>query len=106
MSPRLRRVLDYIEAHLDRDLTLAELAGVACLSPCHFSRSFKLAVGVGPRRYTVRRRVERAKGPLRQGGDTLAAIAAAVGFADRSHFTAAFRRETGTTPGHYRADAR
>lgn len=41
LSPRLRRVLDYIEAHLDRDLTLAELAGVACLSPSHFSRAFK-----------------------------------------------------------------
>jgi len=50
---RLRRVLDYINAHLDQDLTLAELAGVACLSPCHFSRSFKEAIGVGPQRYTV-----------------------------------------------------
>jgi AraC family transcriptional regulator len=38
---RLQRVCDYIEAHLDDRLTLAELAGVACLSPFHFSRSFK-----------------------------------------------------------------
>lgn len=101
--PRLRRVLDYIEAHLDRELTLAELAGVACLSPCHLSRSFKQAIGTGPQRYTVRRRVERAKALLRGSDASLASVAATVGFADQSHFTAAFRQETGLTPGRFRA---
>jgi len=101
--PRLRRVLDYIEAHLDRELTLAELADVACLSPCHLSRSFKQAVGTGPQRYTVQRRVERAKALLRHSDASLASIAATVGFADQSHFTAAFRQEIGTTPGRFRA---
>lgn len=103
--PRLRldRVLDYIDAHLGQVLTLAELANVACLSRYHFSRSFKEAYGVGPQRYTVRRRVERAKALLRRGDDALASIAIIVGFADQSHFTAAFRRETGTTPGQFRA---
>jgi AraC family transcriptional regulator len=102
---RLRRVLDYIEASLERDLTLAELAGVACLSPSHFSRAFKQAVGTGPHRYTVHRRVERAKDLLRNPENTLAGIAAATGFADQSHFTAAFRREVGLTPGRFRAAA-
>ena len=104
-SPRLGRVLDYIEAHLDRDLTLAELAGVACLSPCHFSRSFKKAVGIGPQRYTIQRRVARAKTLLQHSTDALADIAAAVGFADQSHFTAVFRQETTMSPGRYRASA-
>jgi transcriptional regulator GlxA family with amidase domain len=44
---RLKRVCDYIEAHLDDRLTLADLAAVACLSPYHFSRSFKQAVVPG-----------------------------------------------------------
>lgn len=101
--PRIRRVLDYIEAHLEQDLTLAELAGVACLSPCHFSRAFKQAVGTGPQRYTVQRRVERAKDLLCRTGDSLAGIAAATGFADQSHFTAAFRQEVGVTPSRFRA---
>ena len=101
--PRLRRVLDYIEAHLDQGLTLAELADVACLSPCHLSRSFKQEIGTGPQRYTVRRRVERAKALLRHSDASLASIAATVGFADQSHFTAAFRQEIGMTPGRFRA---
>jgi hypothetical protein len=62
---RLTRVRDYIEAHLDDRLTLTELAGVACLSPYHFSRSFKEAVGIGPQRYVMRRRLERAKTLIR-----------------------------------------
>lgn len=101
--PRMRRVLDYVETHLARDLTLAELAGVACLSPSHFSHAFKKAVGTGPHRYTVQRRVERAKNLLHHTGDGLAVIAAMTGFADQSHFTAAFRREVGLTPGRFRA---
>jgi AraC family transcriptional regulator len=100
---RLQRVYDYIEAHLDDRLTLADLAGVACLSPYHFSRSFKQAVGVGPQRYVMEERIERAKVLMRQTGQPLAWIALEVGFADQSYLTAIFRRETGMTPGRFRA---
>jgi AraC-like DNA-binding protein len=100
---RLKRVYDYIEAHLDYRLTLADLAGVACLSPFHFSRSFKQAVGVGPQRYVMHRRVERAKALMSRTDQPLAVIAREVGFADQSHLTAVFRREIGVTPAHFRA---
>ena len=100
---RLKRVYDYIEAHLDDRLSLADLAGVACLSPYHFSRSFKQAVGVGPQRYVMHRRVERAKALMCRTDQPLAVIALEVGFADQSHLTSVFRREIGVTPGHFRA---
>jgi AraC-like DNA-binding protein len=100
---RRKRVLDYIEAHLDDRLALADLAGVACLSPYHFSRSFKQAVGMGPQRYVMHRRVERAKALIRRTDQPLALIAQEVGFADQSHLTSVFRREIGVTPGHFRA---
>jgi len=100
---RLTRVYDYIEAHLDDRLILADLARVACLSPYHFSRSFKQAVGVGPQRYVMHRRVERARALMRRTDQPLALIAQEVGFADQSHLTSVFRREIGVTPGHFRA---
>jgi AraC family transcriptional regulator len=104
LSPeRLRRVRDYVEAHLDDDLSLTVLADIACLSPYHFSRSFKEAAGVGPQRYVIQRRLERAKRLLRQTHQPLAWIAKEAGFADQSHLTQMFRRETGVTPGRFRA---
>jgi AraC family transcriptional regulator len=99
---RLWRVLSHIEAHLDRKLTLAELADVAGLSPPHFSRCFKRAMGTGPQRYVLRRRVERARLLLRQSSDPIASIAARLGFADQSRFTAAFKHEIGVTPKRFR----
>jgi AraC family transcriptional regulator len=104
LSPeRLRRARGYVEAHLDEDLSLTVLADIACLSPYHFSRSFKEAAGVGPQRYVIQRRIERAKRLLRQTHQPLALIAQEAGFADQSHLTQMFRREMGVTPGRFRA---
>jgi len=100
---RLKRVYDYIEVHLDDRLTLTDLASVACLSPYHFSRSFKRAVGIGPQRYVTQRRLERAKTLMRRTNQPLAVIAHEVGFSDQSHLISVFRREIGVTPGHSRA---
>ena len=80
-------------------MTLADLASVACLSPYHFSRSFKQAVGVGPQRYVMQRRRERAKTLMRRTNEPLAEIAYRVGFTDQRHLTSSFRRETGLTLG-------
>jgi AraC family transcriptional regulator len=104
LSPeRLQRVRDYVEAHLNDGLSLTILADIACLSPYHFSRSFKQATGVGPQRYVIQRRLERAKRLLRQTHQPLALIAQEAGFADQSHLTQMFRREMGVTPGRFRA---
>jgi AraC family transcriptional regulator len=104
LSPeRLQRVRDYIEAHLDEDLSLTVLADTACLSPYHFSRSFKESIGVGPQRYVIQRRLERAKALMRRTNQPLALIAQEAGFADQSHLTSIFRREMGVTPGRFRA---
>ncbi len=101
---RLRRILDYIEAHLGSALSLNDLAAITCLSPYHFSRCFKQSIGVGPHRYVMGRRIERARRLLLQSDMTLTDIAAAVGFDSQSSFTARFGREVGVSPGQLRRE--
>jgi AraC family transcriptional regulator len=102
-SERLRRVVDYVEANLHRAILLTELAEIAALSPFHFSRAFRKAIGRTPVRYVWSRRVERSKRLLRDRVLPLAAIAYDCGFSSQSHFTTVFKRETGVTPLRYRA---
>jgi AraC family transcriptional regulator len=94
--------LDRLERHvarnLDAPLTLDDLARVVGRSRFHFARLFKAATGETPHRYVVRRRVERAR-ELLLAGDSIAEVAAAVGFASRSHLHAHVRRAFGCTPG-------
>ena len=103
-TERLERVRAYVEAHLDDDLSLTVLADIACLSPYHFSRSFKQATGIGLQRYVMKQRLERAKRLLRCTHQSLVWIAQEAGFADQSHLTHIFRREIGVTPGRYRVE--
>jgi AraC family transcriptional regulator len=99
---RLARVLYYIEANLEGDLTVARLASVACLSQFHFARAFKAATGQSPHRHVGARRLERAKELLRDADRALVDIALALKFSCQANFTRAFRRTTGQTPAQYR----
>jgi AraC family transcriptional regulator len=99
---KLQAVLDYIEEHLEADLTLERLASVAHLSPYHFARLFKNGTGLPPHQFVVARRVERARELLRRPDRLpLADIAVQVGFSDQSHFTRHFKRLVGVTPRRF-----
>ncbi|MDQ0472095.1 helix-turn-helix transcriptional regulator [Labrys wisconsinensis] len=98
---RLRRVLDYISANIDDDITLVNLAGVADYSTFHFARKFTLAMGVPPYRYISRMRLENAMAELAAGKLPLAEIALNAHFSSQASFTRAFHRATGMTPKEY-----
>ncbi len=95
---RLRQVVEYMDAYLDRDLALAELAAVAQMSPNYFTQLFKQSTGLTPHQYVIQRRVERAKHLLMEGKGTIADIALQVGFAHQSHLNRHFKRWVGVTP--------
>ncbi|WP_266170531.1 helix-turn-helix domain-containing protein [Dyella subtropica] len=95
---RLRHVIEYVEAHLDEDLTLAELASVAGFSLSHFKPLFKQAVGMPVHRFVLERRVERARIRLLEGGRSLTDIALEAGFAHPSHMARCMRRVLGLSP--------
>ena len=95
---RLRHVLDYIEAHLAEDLSLAELAAVAGYSVSHFKPLFRQAVGLPAHRYVLERRVERARELLLQGRQSISEIALDAGFSHASHMARCLRRVLGVSP--------
>lgn len=95
---KLRQVNDYINEFLDQNLTLANLAQVAQLSPTYFATLFKQSTGVSPHQFVIQRRIEQAKKLLRQGELTLSEIALQVGEAHQSHLNYHFKRIVGVTP--------
>ena len=82
----LRRVREYIAAHIHENLDISTLAAHAGLSTYHFSRAFKASVGMPPHRYLLEQRVRKAAELIERSEQLLVNIALAVGFADQAHF--------------------
>ena len=102
---RLRRVIEYIDANLQKEVTVEELAAAASLSRFHFSRMFKATTGQSPSRFIGELRLDLAKSLLVHGA-SIAQVAYDCGFSSESNFVRAFRRATGLTPGQHRDRAR
>lgn len=101
----IRAVADYVEAHLEGELSVADLAAVAGLSPDRFGRHFKSSTGRTPYQFVLERRVRRAEQLLSDTDLDLASIAARVGFSSHSHMTTTFKKTRGATPAALRAAA-
>jgi AraC family transcriptional regulator len=99
---KLRRVTEFIEENLERDLTLTEIAEAIDLSQYHFARAFKQTTGQTPIQFLMQRRVEAAKQLLIERDWPIAEIALRTGFKNQSHFTTLFRKSTTLTPRAYR----
>jgi AraC family transcriptional regulator len=100
-----KRVADFIEEHVADEIRLSALAQLVDLSPYHFARAFKQSFGLSPHRYHLGRRIDFAKTLLDEPARSVTEIARAVGFAETSSFSAAFRKLTGTSPRDYRRGA-
>jgi len=94
-------VRDCLAADLTRPPALRELSELVGLSPYQLVRVFRSVTGFPPHAWLVQQRIRQAR-QLLDDGATLAAVTAAVGFADQAHLTRWFRRVVGVTPGAYR----
>ena len=101
-DPSLAAALDAVHGAPERPWTVASLAAVAHLSRAGFARRFAAVVGETPVAYVTRLRVELAEDLLRDTSDTVAAVAAATGFASEYSLAAAFKRRHGVSPGRWR----
>jgi len=101
---RLKRVLDYIAASLEENISLAQLSAIAGMSPHYFSELFKQSTGRTPHIYVLLRRIERAKERLCDPKSTILDAGLDAGFENPSHFARVFRRLVGVTPSRFRAE--
>ncbi|AXA89792.1 GyrI-like domain-containing protein [Massilia sp. YMA4] len=100
---RMHRVLDHIDRHLDRQLSVAELAEVAHFSAFHFHRMFTAWMGETVADHVRRRRLETAASRLAsQPGVTVLQAALAAGFGSAEAFTRAFKLHFGLAPTAWR----
>jgi AraC family transcriptional regulator len=101
---RLKRVLDYIAANLEANISLSILATIADMSPHYFSELFKQSTGRSPHNYILLQRIERAKQHLRDPKRSIIDVGLEAGFQNPSHFARVFRKIEGTTPSMFRLD--
>jgi AraC family transcriptional regulator len=101
---QVRQVVDYMNANLQNDIALTDLANLLALSRFHFVRTFKQSTGLPPHQYLLARRVERAKELLAERDLSIAEISRRTGFNGATQLTRAFRKLVGTTPTGFRRD--
>lgn len=99
---KLRRVQEFINANLEEDLSLAEIAEVADLSQYHFARAFRKSTNLTPQQYLMQQRIECAKQLLATDDLPIVEISLRTGFKNQSHFTTLFRKFTKLTPKTWR----
>ena len=97
----VRAVCEYLSKHAVEQVSLDTLGEIAGLSKYHLLRAFTKETGITPYRYLETIRIDRAKSLLREGVSP-AEAALSAGFSDQSHFSNAFKRFIGLTPGQYR----
>ena len=100
---QLKRVAEYLSANLGVEVSLAELAAIADLSPYHFCRAFKQSTGLPPHAWLTARRIERAQELMAEHPKMgLTEVALCVGYQSQAAFGVAFKRVAGVTPGQWR----
>ena len=103
LSPNaLRRAIERLRSDSDADVSLAALASDAGLSRFHFCRAFKESTGLSPHAWLRQLRLEQAMNMLRDSDASIESVAAQLGYASQTAFTAAFKKLTGETPSDWR----
>lgn len=101
--PRLMLLFQYVERHWSEKLTLHRAAEIVALDPSYLSRFFREMMGCTFRDWNRAIRMEKAKRLFDERGDSVRAVALAVGYQDLTTFGRAFKRYVGTSPRDYRA---
>lgn len=97
----IERAKEYIEKHMNGELSVEKVADSVCMSRSHFAREFKQVTGDSVMDYVIKRRMTRAEALLRKGETSQKKIALMVGYSDLKYFQRSFKKYTGYTVKEY-----
>lgn len=100
---QLRKIEDYIAAHLAEEISIEQLAELVELSASHFAHVFKETTGMTPLQFVTRQRITLAQQLIRETSRSLIDVGLEVGYNSPSHFAQVFRRMVGVTPTEFRS---
>ncbi|MCY0870366.1 MAG: AraC family transcriptional regulator [Firmicutes bacterium] len=103
LSDPILQATQYLQDSIRRPVRLADAARHVKLSSFHLAREFKRQTGKSVMQYLTEFRMMHACNLLEQSSLSVRQVAERCGFADQSHFGAAFKRAHGMTPLQYRA---
>jgi AraC-like DNA-binding protein len=106
VSPKVARVLRYLETAYDEPVSPSSLARKASMTPARFARVIRRIHGISPMQLITKTRISVGSRLLCETDDSIARIALECGFADHSAFTRAFRAVTGESPTEHRRRSR
>jgi len=99
---RINKAIEYINDNLDKKLSVKELAELSFLSPYHFQRVFKKAIGLTVNDFIQQQRTSRGKSLIRKG-NPLTEVALDVGYFDQSHFNKGFKKMWVSKPSDFKS---
>ena len=99
---QVRKIREYVDAHIEDRVRVFDLSAIVSLSEAHFSRSFKRTFGQSPHAFVLRRRLELASRLMLESTESLTSIAVRCGFTDQAHLCNRFRRSMGESPAAWR----
>lgn len=101
---QLRRIKEFVDVHVSKDIGISELAGLIGLSHFHFIRAFKYSVGLSPYQYVLSERISVATRMLSESDLSIADVALAAGFSGAAQLNRVFRKLVGVTPTAFRRE--
>ena len=100
---RINKAIDYMRLHLDREVSLEELAEISNFSKFHFHRTFKAITGIPPHEYLGQLRVGRAQFYLRNNSAvSITELAFSLGFSSVASFSKSFKKNNQQSPSQWR----
>jgi AraC family transcriptional regulator len=101
---QLKRIKEFVDGQISREIAISDLANLAGLSAFHFIRAFKISVGFSPYQYVLAARIDLAKQLLLNADLSLNIVAKAVGFTDTTQLARVFKKMTSSTPVAFRRE--